>query len=247
MNKLLAFYRGNQGKGSGFQAMGGDEPRLMIYDMIVSSDSDAEWLGGVSAESFVRAMQSQSAPRVHVHINSPGGDASAGIAMAAAIRAYPGEVVVHVDGIAASAAGFLCAAAPRVVMAMGAMIMVHKAWTIAFGNADDMMAVAAILEKFDAQQVEMFRTKNAEYDWPAALSAETWLTADEAIAIGLATEREPEKPVMALGFDLSAFDNAPALPEPPAPQAAAPDDTAEQDAIARRRRVARALELQQIP
>lgn len=244
MHKLLAFYRANQGKGQGFKAMDGDEPRLMVYDVIVSSDSDADWLGGVSAESFVRALKSIGAERVHVHINSPGGDASAGIAMASAIRAFPGEVVVHVDGIAASAAGFLCAAAPRVVMALGSMIMVHKAWTIAFGNADDMMATAAVLEKFDAQQVELFRTRNAEYDWEAALAAETWLTADEAIGIGLATEREPEKPMMAMAFDLSAFDSAPAMPEPPAPAAA---DTSELDAIARRRRVARALKLQQIP
>jgi ATP-dependent Clp protease, protease subunit len=245
MNKLLAFYRGNRGKGAGFEALAEDEPRLMIYDVIVSSDADAEWLGGASAESFVRALQGMSAPRVHIHINSPGGDAFAGIAMANAIRAYPGEVVVHVDGIAASAAGFLVAAAPRVVMALGAMIMVHKSWTIAFGNSDDLMAQAAVLEKVDAQQVELFRTKNPDYDWEAALTAETWMTAEEAIAVGLATEREPEKPVMALAFDLSAFANAPELPEPPAALAA--EDTTEQDAIARRRRVARALELQTHP
>lgn len=239
MNKLQAFYRGNRGKGAGFQAaLTGDEPRLMVYDMIVSSDSDAEWLGGCSAESFVRALQSTSAPRVHVHVNSPGGDASAGIAMATAIRAYPGEVVVHVDGMAASAAGFLCAAAPRVVMALGAMIMVHKAWTIAFGNADDMMAVAALLEKLDAQQVELFRTKNPDHDWEAALAAETWLDADEAIAIGLATEREAEKPALAMAFDLTAFANAPELSQAATPQ---PEGTTDQ--IERRRRVARAHEL----
>lgn len=241
MNKLQAFYRGNRGKGAGFQALADDgEPRLLVYDMIVSSDSDAEWLGGVSAESFVRALQSTSAPRVHVHINSPGGDASAGMAMATAIRAFPGEVVVHVDGMAASAASHLCAAAPRVIMALGALIMVHKSWTIAFGNSDEMMAVAALLEKFDAQQAALFRTKNAEYDWEAALAAETWFDAEEAIAVGLATEREAEKPAMAMAFDLSAFANAPALPVAAAP-APEPEDTPDQ--IERRRRVARALEL----
>lgn len=247
MNKLLAFYRGNRGKGDGFKAMAEDEPRLMIYDVIVSSDVDAEWLGGASAESFVRALQSMDAPRVHVHINSPGGDAFAGIAMANAIRAYSGEVMVHVDGIAASAAGFLVAAAPRVAMALGAMIMVHKSWTIAFGNSDDLMSQAEVLEKVDAQQVELFRTKNPDYDWEGALAAETWLTASEAIAIGLATENEGEKPAMALAFDLSAFANAPALPQAVEPPSA-PAPTAEDDAqIERRRRVARALELQTNP
>jgi ATP-dependent Clp protease protease subunit len=210
--------------------------------MIVSSDSDAEWLGGCSAESFVRALQGLSAPRVHVHINSPGGDAFAGIAMANAIRAYPGEVVCHVDGVAASAAGFLVAAAARTVMALGAMIMVHKSWTIAFGNSDDMLHTAGVLEKVDAQQIELFRTKNPDYDWEAALAAETWLTAAEAIEVGLATEREEAKPAMAMAFDLSAFEHAPDLPKaetPPAP-APAPDNSHEVEA---RRRKARALEL----
>lgn len=245
MNKLLALYRANRGKGGGFrvEAEGEGEPRLMIYDVIVSSDADAYWWGGASAESFVRALQTMTAPRVHVHINSPGGDAFAGIAMANAIRAYPGEVVVHVDGIAASAAGFLVASAPRALMALGAMIMVHKSWTWAIGNSDDLIAQAAVLEKLDSQQAEMFRTKNPDYDWEAALAAETWFTATEAIAVGLATEHEgTAAPAMALAFDLSAFERAPKLPEAAAPPE--PDQTAE---IETRRREAEAIELETHP
>lgn len=241
MNKLLALYRANRGKGEGLRALvDAGEPRLMVYDMIVSSDSDAEWLGGCSAESFVRALQEMSAPRVHVHINSPGGDVFAGMAMANAMRAYPGEIVCHVDGVAASAAGFLVASAARTVMALGAMIMVHKSWTIAFGNSDDMLHTAGVLEKADAQQIALFQTKNPDYDWQAALAAETWFDAAEAVAIGLATEREEAAPAMALAFDLSAFERAPQLPQA-APATAS--DTTEQDATERRRRVARAIEL----
>lgn len=246
MNKLLALYRANRGKGGGLrvEAEGESEPRLMIYDVIVSSDADADWWGGASAESFVRALQTMTAPRVHVHINSPGGDAFAGIAMANAIRAYAGEIVVHVDGVAASAAGFLVASAPRAVMALGAMIMVHKSWTFAIGNSEDLMAQAAVLEKLDSQQVEMFRTKNPDYDWEAALTAETWFTATEAIAVGLATEHEGSAPAMAMAFDLSAFANAPALPMPPEPAA---EDSSDLIATELRRRKARALELQTHP
>jgi ATP-dependent Clp protease protease subunit len=240
MNKLLALYRANRGKGEGFRALDGEEPRMMIYDVIVSSDADAEWLGGASAESFVRALQGMSAPRVHVHINSPGGDAFAGIAMANAIRAYQGEIVVHVDGIAASAAGFLVAATPHAVMAPGSMVMVHKSWTIALGNSDDLMATAAVLEKLDGQQAELFRAKVADYDWESALAAETWFTAAEAIAIGLASEQEADKPVMALAFDLSAFDSPPKLPTAQAEPEPQPDNSHE---IETRRRKVRALEL----
>jgi len=251
MNKLQALFRANSGKGEGFRALTEDgEPVLMVYDMIVSSDVDADWLGGVSAESFVRTLKGLDAPRVHVRINSPGGDAFAGIAMANAIRAYPGEVVCHVDGVAASAAGFLVASATRTVMALGAMIMVHKSWTIAFGNSDDMLHTAGVLEKVDAQQIELFRTKNPDYDWDAALAAETWFTAAEAIEVGLASEREEAAPPRALAFDLSAFERAPKLPEALcAPTAAQPEASApapepdNSEAIEKRRRIARAHEL----
>lgn len=255
MNKLIALYRANRDKGQGFKAMDEAEPRLLIYDVIVSSDADAEWLGGASAESFVRTLQAMSAPRVHVHVNSPGGDAFAGIAMANAIRAYPGEVMVHVDGIAASAAGFLVAAASRVVMAPGAMVMVHKSWTIALGNSDELMSTAAVLEKLDGQQVELFRAKSPDYDWEAALAAETWFTAAEAIEIGLVEGREDRgdgaTQARALAFDLTAFENPPSpdLPDhqaesQPKTEVCAADEAA---AIERRRRVVRAMELQSYP
>ncbi len=245
MNKLQALYRANRGRGKGLRVEAGteDEPRLMIYDIIVSSDADADWWGGASAESFVRALQTMTAARVHVHINSPGGDAFAGIAMANAIRAYKGEVVVHVDGLAASAAGFLVASAPRAIMALGAMIMVHKSWTWAVGNSNDLIAQSAVLEKLDGQQVEMFRTKNPDYDWEAALAAETWFTANEAIALGLATEHAAQEPdeaqAQAHAFDLSVFGRAPALPNSSSPS----ETPADQNGVERRRRVARALEL----
>ena len=212
MNKLFGFYRANKGKGAGFQAVGGDEPTLMVYDVIVSSEADAEWLGGAPADAFVRALRGMTAQRVHVRINSPGGDAFAGVAMANAIRAYPGEVIVHVDGYAASAASFLVAAAERVIMGAGAMVMVHKAWTIAMGNSDGLMQQAGVLEKLDGEQAAMFRAKSPDYDWESALAAETWFTADEAIAIGLASEKaEMTSKPKAMAFDLSAFEKPPVV------------------------------------
>lgn len=249
-NKLLAFYRANAGKGAGFTVRAnGDEPEMLIYDFIVSSDEDARWWGGVSAETFARTLAGMDAPRLHIRVNSPGGDAFAGIAMANTIRAYPGEVVVHVDGYAASAAGHLTAAASRVVMGLGSMIMVHKGWTIAMGNENDFRAAADVLGKLDKQQIRLFAEKNPDHDWDAALAAETWYDADEAIAIGLASELADTRPngAKALAFDFSAFNKPPVArePEPPAPEPEpAPDDTAERAvAVARRARLARVAAL----
>lgn len=234
MGRMNALLRANAGRGLGFQMLESDEPVLMVYDVIVASDADAQWLGGVSAEQFVRTLRTSTAARVHVRVNSPGGDAFAGIAMANAIADYPGEVVVHVDGIAASAASLLLAATGSVQMGRGTMVMVHKSWTFAMGNSDDMLRAAAVLEKLDGQQAALLSAKAPDEDWPAMLAAETWLTADEAVAIGLASAVEGDAPAQARAcrFDLSAFERAPAVEAEPAP-------TASNDDIDRRRRIAR--------
>lgn len=239
MNTLL---RANAGRGAGFQMLAADEPVLMVYDVIVASDADAAWLGGVSAETFVRTLRGLTAPRVHVRVNSPGGDAFAGIAMANAVADYPGEVVVHVDGIAASAASFLLAVTDAVNMGRASMVMVHKAWTLAIGNADDMMRSAAVLEKLDAQQAALFAAKVPDQDWPAMLAAETWMTAEEAVSIGLASAVAGDAPAQARAckFDLSAFERAPEQQPEPDP---APEPVVAQGDVERRRRLARVAAL----
>jgi ATP-dependent Clp protease protease subunit len=50
--KLLALLAGNAKRGE-FRAEGNV---IYLYDMIVAADADAEWFGGVSAESFVKTL-----------------------------------------------------------------------------------------------------------------------------------------------------------------------------------------------
>src|SRR3954469_11662448 len=61
---------------------------------------------GVSAGDFVDAIKGVGALPINLHINSGGGDVWDGVAIYNAIRNHPGQVTVHVDGIAASAASF---------------------------------------------------------------------------------------------------------------------------------------------
>jgi ATP-dependent Clp protease protease subunit len=118
------------------------------------------------------------------------------------------------------------------------MVMIHKAWTIALGNADDMMATASLLEKIDGQLVEAYREKAGDdRDWDDLMTAETWFTAAEAVEVGL-VDRIAEKPdkKMNMAFDLSAYTNAPQIEaaDPVAEQAPSPDPELE-----RRRAMAR--------
>lgn len=211
-NKLLNLLAANRKRGE-FRAEGNT---IFVYDVLVSSDADAEWFGGVSAEGFAKQLASMSGP-VLLRINSPGGDVFAGMAMAQAIRSYDGEVTAQVDGVAASAASVVAVAADKTTMAQGSMMMVHNAWTIALGNASDFRETAALLDKIDGEIVGIYEAKAGEgQDFAAMMAEETWLTGKEAIAAGLADEESAAKIKNQLRWDLSAFSNVPDV-EPEAP------------------------------
>ncbi|BEV02209.1 head maturation protease, ClpP-related [Novosphingobium olei] len=227
-NKLLNLLAANARRGE-FRAEAGDAgATIYLYDVIVSSKADAEWFGGVDAETFVQSLRGMQGD-VSVRINCPGGDVFAARAMAQAIRDYPGQVTVYVDGYAASAATFLVAVADHVAVAQGGMIMVHKAWTIAMGNADDFRASAELLGKIDGTIADTYAAAAGRRgidpaDFTALMAAETWLTGEEAIALGLADEVAGDPgPNASARWDLSAYSNAPVAPmvqREPNPEAA---------------------------
>lgn len=241
MKTLLNLLRANARRGE-FRAEGNV---LYVYDAIVASDADAEWFGGVSAETVVKQLASMSGP-VTLRINSPGGDVFAARAVVAAMNAHEGEITAYVDGYAASAASVITAAADKVVMAQGAFLMIHKAWTLTVGNADDHMDTAALLEKIDGTIADSYaaRSGKSAAHYADLMAAETWFTAQEAVAEGLADEIA-DKPVKASAhWDLSAYKAAPAVEaaSEPAPEPAPEIEpvlapVAAADELARRQRI----------
>ncbi len=210
------------------------EVDIFLYDHIVSSEDEAEWWGGVAPESFVKAVYAvDPSHTINLRVNSPGGSVFAARAMEQALRAHKGKVVVHIDGLAASAATFVSMAGDEVVMAKGAMFMIHKAWTGMWGNAEDLRKEADLLDKIDGTLAETYADKTGKdiaaiTEW---MAAETWFTAQEALDAGFATSIA-EAEAKALAWDLSAYQNAPKAerqtqPEPaptPEPEPTASDD-----------------------
>lgn len=222
LNKYLSLLKANAKRGS-FKAEGNT---LYLYDAIVSSKEEAEIFGGIDAETFVSVLRTMKGD-ISLRINCPGGDVFAARAMGQAMRDHAGTVTAHVDGYAASAASFLTSVADKTVVAPGAMLMIHKAWTMGCGNADDLVATAALLEKIDGTIAETYaasaekRGKTGTSDeFMALMAAETWLTGAEAIELGLADEVAGASVKASSRWDLSAYGHAPE----PAP-AAQEDDT----------------------
>lgn len=214
-NRLLALVAANRErpKRREIENATGPEATVYLYDSI-----DPYY--GVNAEAFVKDFNAITAPTIHLRINSPGGDVFDARAIATAIGQHPSNVVAHVDGLAASAASYIAIAADEVEMAPGSFLMIHKAWTFAYGNSEDLLSTAALLEKIDGYLAADYAKKtgksSAQIDeW---MSAETWFTAEEAVAEGFAgkiSEEDPEGVDNA--WDLSVFAHAPKQKAAPGP------------------------------
>lgn len=187
----------------------GDDATIYLYEAV-----DDYW--GISAQEFVKELNGLTAPTIHLRINSPGGDVFAARAIVTAIKAHPSNVIAHIDGVAASAATFIAVACDEVEMTDGALFMIHKAWALAFGNADELLALAALLEKVDDSIVAdyMKKTKKAKAELEQWMRAETWFSAQEALDAGFIDRVYDGDPVEN-AWDLSAFEHAPEAAKKP--------------------------------
>jgi len=158
---------------------------------------------GVTAKDFIAALGSISAPAIRLSINSPGGAVFDALAIFNALRQHPAEIMVDVIGVAASAASLIAMAGDRINMADNAFMMVHNPMSAAAGNAEDLRDLADTLDKIGASLVAIYsnRTGQTPEKIKELLAAETWLNAEEAIALGFADEIGAALPVTAR-FDL---------------------------------------------
>lgn len=125
---------------------------------------------------------------IEVHINSYGGDMFEGIAIKNYLAQRPEEVTVIIDGLAASAASIIAMGADKIFMPSDTQLMIHNPWTFAYGNAKELRKVADDLDKAELsiQETYLKRFKGDREELKALLDEETFLTADEAVALGLA-------------------------------------------------------------
>ncbi len=205
-NPLLNLFAKNRAKGR-HQAEGNV---IYLYDFIAGSKAEAEFWGGISAEGFADMLNGMEG-EVHLRIDSPGGDVFGGRAISQAIREYDGKVTAHIDGLAASAASYIAIAADEVIAAPGAFMMIHNSWTLVVGNAQDMRERADLMDKIDASIAASYAARgDKDADWTAMMAAETWLTGEEALALGLVDTVVDESGAKDLAnWDLSAFAHAP--------------------------------------
>ncbi len=124
--------------------------------------------------------------QIILRINSPGGEVFEGVSILNMLRAHKAKVTAVVDGLAASAASVIAVGADETVMSPGTQMMIHKPSVIMWGDADGLRHEAGVLDTIESSLIDIYRAKAGEKDWARLLAEETWYSAAEAVAEGLA-------------------------------------------------------------
>jgi len=148
---------------------------------------------GITANQFVRdlAALDDGVSQIVVAFNSIGGELFDGLAIHNALSRLGSRCIGRVDALAASAASVAVCGAHKVVIAANAMLMIHNPWTYAVGDAEDLRKVASALDQALEVIIAAYKAKAPDIDeveLRRLVNAETWLTASEAVALGLADE-----------------------------------------------------------
>jgi len=156
---------------------------LYFYGDIVSS----EWEKWTDADtcpedvlSFLKEVEGVSS--LNIYINSGGGSVFAGMAIYNILKRNSAYKTVYVDGVAASIASIIAFAGDKLVVPSNAYVMIHKAWTITWGNANELRKMADSLDVIDEGILNVY---NANLKEGASIEeiksmldsgADTWLT-----------------------------------------------------------------------
>jgi ATP-dependent protease ClpP protease subunit len=181
---------------------------IHIFDEI----GESFWGGGVSSSAFVEQLNAVATPQINLHINSVGGNFFDGVAIMNSLRDHDAKVVVHVDGLAASAASVIAMAGDEIVMNLGSQMMIHEAHGGAHGPAETMQEMVSALNSSSESMASIYaeRAGGTPAEWRTAMKAETWYTAQEAVDAGLAdrVDKAAKAEDIAARFDLSIFAHA---------------------------------------
>ena len=142
----------------------------------------------IGAKAFLDMLRETKGKAIDLHVNSGGGSVFDAFAMMTALANHDGKVTAHVDGVAASAASFLLAAADEVRMSSAAFIMIHDASTVAWGNSAQIRETAEWLDMIDGQLASIYakRGTKTEAEYREAMDETTWFNAEKAVEWGLA-------------------------------------------------------------
>lgn len=130
--------------------------------------------------------------QLKAYIQSGGGDVIDGMAIYNILARWPCQKSICIESIAASMASVICMAFDTVIMPSNAFLMIHSNWGGAVGTAEDLREYADLLDKWRASMGKAYQDKAkgklSEEQLAQFFKEDTWLSAQEAVALGLADQ-----------------------------------------------------------
>lgn len=179
------------------QAAAAKQLDLYIYTDVEGDGYD--WWSGetIQSETSASAFRDKLAAagaveQINIYINSLGGSVMEGTAIYNQLKRHPAQKTVYVDGFACSVASVIAMAGDKVIMPKNTAMMIHNMWTVAWGNAKELRKAADDLDVLMVANRQAYLQKSGgkltEERLIELLDAETWLTAEQCVEMGLADE-----------------------------------------------------------
>lgn len=186
---------------------------LYIYGDVESETFvDDGWCGYFeesknSANHFQKELgKYPDARQINLYINSYGGSVFEGTAIYNQLRRHPARKTVYVDGFACSIASVIAMAGNEVVMPRNALMMIHNMSMAVCGSAAELRKGAEALDTINAAGRSAYLDKAGEHLTEERLvemmDAETWLTAQQCVELGLADRVEARDADMSQAAEL---------------------------------------------
>lgn len=149
----------------------------------INSESLGEWQKYYPDDKAPKDVQDfldqlDGVSKINVHINSGGGSVFGGIAIYNILKRHKAEIIVYVEGLAASIASVIAMAGDKIIIPANAQMMIHKPSCIAWGDADEMRKQADILDGCQKVILNTYMQHTKEGVTPEQINelinAETW-------------------------------------------------------------------------
>lgn len=168
----------------------GKTATLNIYGDIVSYP----WLESdvTSANLSQQLEQMNDVSEINVYISSYGGEVKEGLAIYNALKRHKAKVRTFCDGFACSIASVIFMAGEERIMNDSSLLMIHNAWNVVQGNAQELRKQADDLDKITQASIVAYKAHSAlsEEEIKELMDAESWILPDEAVEYGFATSIE---------------------------------------------------------
>lgn len=179
---------------------------INIYgDITSSAPVIRNWYGddgSVCANDIKKEIEGTDVDAINVYINSYGGEVAEALAIYSVLKRHSAEVHTYCDGFACSAATIIFCAGDTRTMGSIALLMIHNCMSyIGYANSEEMRKAAEDNDKINQSSIEAYKKvcNLSEKEIKKMMNKETWLTAQECLEYGFATEiadqEETEEPV----------------------------------------------------